>query len=173
MTKPGNRFIYVLEHDGTVMENFPITMAEVQGQVAVGDINDDGHLEIVATDNRNNVAVFSSIGAEMWEKQISGASSQGPTLGDVNGDGTVDVIICTTNGHIYALDGKTGDALKNFPVKAGGMIMSPPLILNLRGGKGMTKPKTPKSIIVPAHDGYFHHAYILLYIYIYMCIYSE
>ena len=31
-------FIYVLEHDGTVMENFPITMAEVQGQVSAGEV---------------------------------------------------------------------------------------------------------------------------------------
>ena len=31
-------FIYVLEHDGTVMENFPITMAEVQGQVSAREV---------------------------------------------------------------------------------------------------------------------------------------
>jgi len=149
-------FIYAIQHDGKVMPNFPITMAELQGQVAVGDINDDGHLELVASDSRNNVAVFKHNGDELWERQITGSSSQGPTLGDVNGDGTVDVIVCTTSGHIHAMDGKTGEPLRNFPVRAGGMIMSPPLLLNLKGGKDPSSPTSSKSIIVPAHDGYLY-----------------
>ena len=48
---------------------------------------------------------------------MSGFSSQGPTLGDVNGDGVVDVIVATTNGHVWALNGRTGDTLRNFPVR--------------------------------------------------------
>lgn len=142
-------FIYVLDHTGQVRPNFPITMAEIQGQIGVADVNNDGQLELIATDNRFNVAAFSSKGKELWEKRISGYSAQGPTLGDINNDGIVDVVVATTNGHLWALNGKTGEVLKNFPVKAGGSIMAPPLILKFPSGIG-------KSIVVPAHDGYLY-----------------
>jgi len=33
-------------------------MGEIQGQVAAGDVNHDGKVEIVGVDTRGNVAVF-------------------------------------------------------------------------------------------------------------------
>jgi hypothetical protein len=82
-------FIYALDASGQVKDGWPVTMAEVQGQVAVGDVNDDGQLELVATDNRYNVAVFNWKGKEVWERRISGFSAQGAVLGDIDGDGQV------------------------------------------------------------------------------------
>ena len=147
-------FLYVLDHKGKVKEGWPVTMAEIQGQVAVGDVNDDGQLELVATDNRFNVAVFNWRGKEVWEKRISGFSAQGPILGDINGDGEVDIVLCTSSGHIWALNGKTGETLHNFPVKAGGAIMSPPLLLQMKGGRGSVGPI--RHVVVAAHDGYLY-----------------
>jgi outer membrane protein assembly factor BamB len=43
--------------------------------------------------------------------------AQGPILGDINGDGEVDIVLCTSSGHIWALNGKTGETLHNFPVQ--------------------------------------------------------
>lgn len=147
-------FLYVLDHTGSVKPGWPVTMAEIQGQVAVGDVNDDGQLELVATDNRFNVAVFNWKGEEVWEKRISGFSAQGPSLGDINGDGEVDIVLCTSSGHIWALNGKTGETLHNFPIKAGGSIMSPPLLLQMKGGMGKAAPV--RHVVVPAHDGYLY-----------------
>ena len=69
-------FLYVIDHKGDVKPGWPVTMAEIQGQVAVGDVNDDGQLELVATDNRFNVVVFNWRGKEVWERRISGFSAQ-------------------------------------------------------------------------------------------------
>ncbi len=107
-------FIYVLDHKGAVRPNFPITMAEIQGQVGVADLNNDGQLELVAVDNRFNVACFSSRGKEIWETRITGFSAQGPTLGDIDNDGVVDVVVATTRGHLWALNGKNGQASPSF-----------------------------------------------------------
>lgn len=98
-------FIYVLEAKGEVREGFPVTMAEIQGQVGIADINDDGLLELVASDNRHNIAAFSSKGVELWERHMSGFSAQGPTMGDINGDGVVDVVLATNTGHVWAMNG--------------------------------------------------------------------
>ena len=148
-------FVYVIEHDGRVKDNFPVTMAEIQGQVAVADVNDDGQLEIIATDTRHNVAVFNSKGKEVWETHISGFSTQGPVVGDVNGDGLVDIVLATTSGHIWALQGSSGRTLENFPVKTGGPIMSLPLLLQMKGGKGRAGLPV-RHIIVPSHDGFLY-----------------
>lgn len=149
-------FIYVLEAKGEVREGFPVTMAEIQGQVGIADINDDGQLELIAADNRHNIAAFSSKGKELWERHMSGFSTQGPTLGDINGDGIVDVVLATSSGHIWAMNGKNGDSLPNFPVKLGGEIMAPPLILAM-GNAGQGPTGLPvRHVVVPSHDGYLN-----------------
>ena len=47
-----------------------------------------------------------------------------------------------------------GETLNNFPVKAGGAIMSPPLLLQMKGGMGSVTPI--RHVVVPAHDGYLY-----------------
>ena len=105
-------------------------MSEIQGQVLVEDVNGDGKLEICAGDANANVACFDTEGREVWETRISGFVAavgrfllglsfhapcpshshfsllwtwQNPTVGDVNGDGRLDVVLGTTSGHIWAL----------------------------------------------------------------------
>jgi hypothetical protein len=46
-------------------------------------------------------------------------SCSGITIGDVNGDGQVDVVAATNSGQVWVLNGATGDPISNFPLKAG------------------------------------------------------
>lgn len=41
-------FLYVLNHDGSNRNGWPIQMGQIEGQVLVDDINGDGEIEIVA-----------------------------------------------------------------------------------------------------------------------------
>ena len=42
----------------------------VQAQVAVADLNNDGKLEMVASDSRGNLAAFDADGKEVWERHL-------------------------------------------------------------------------------------------------------
>ena len=52
-------------------------------------------------------------------------------VGDVNGDGQLDVVAVTKTGDCWVLNGQTGESLKNFPIKLGCSIHSSPLLLKL------------------------------------------
>jgi len=69
-------FVYVLDCEGRTLEGWPLQMGEVQAQVAVGDINGDGALEVVAVDNRGNVAALSPDGTELWERHVKSNIAQ-------------------------------------------------------------------------------------------------
>ena len=69
-------FVYVVDCEGRTLQGWPLQMGEVQAQVAVGDINGDGALEVVAVDMHGNVAALSADGAELWERHIKSSVTQ-------------------------------------------------------------------------------------------------
>ena len=58
------------------MAGWPLQMGDIQAQVAVGDINSDGALELVAADARGNVAAFTSKAEELWERHVGSLVGQ-------------------------------------------------------------------------------------------------
>ncbi|XP_068638086.1 protein DEFECTIVE IN EXINE FORMATION 1 [Aristolochia californica] len=144
---------YVLDHHGKVRENFPLQMAEIQSSVVAADINDDGKIELVTTDIHGNVAAWTTRGQEIWEVHVKSLIPQGPTIGDVDGDGRTDVVVPTISGNIYVLSGKDGSYVRPFPYRTHGRVMNKILLLDLskRGEnrKGLT-------IITTSFDGYLY-----------------
>eukprot|EP00258_Populus_trichocarpa_P027422 XP_024443441.1 protein DEFECTIVE IN EXINE FORMATION 1 isoform X1 [Populus trichocarpa] len=144
---------YVLDHHGNIRENFPLEMAEIQGAVVAADINDDGKTELVTTDVHGNVAAWTSQGKEIWEKHLKSLVSQGPTIGDVDGDGHTDVVVPTLSGNIYVLSGKDGSIVRPYPYRTHGRVMNQVLLLDLskRGekNKGLT-------LVTTSFDGYLY-----------------
>lgn len=128
-------FLYVLNADGQPRPGWPIQMGEIQGQVAVADVNDDGFAEIVACDTRGNVVVMDAKGKEVWEMHLKSLIAQGAMVGDVDGDGYSEVVVGTSSGHVHALNGRTGKAIRGFPYRTYGRIMSPILITRLNPRK--------------------------------------
>ncbi|KAB5519965.1 hypothetical protein DKX38_024284 [Salix brachista] len=119
----------------------------------VTDINDDGKIELVTTDVHGNVAAWTSQGKNIWEKHLKSLVSQGPTLGDVDGDGHTDVVVPTLSGNIYVLSGKDGSIVRPYPYRTHGRVMNQVLLLDLskRGekNKGLT-------LVTTSFDGYLY-----------------
>lgn len=73
----GRRGIYVFSHEGRLRRGFPKFMAEIQGQVAVADVDEDGRPDLCAVDFRSNVACFDRDGGDVWDRQISAGAGVG------------------------------------------------------------------------------------------------
>lgn len=66
----------MLDCQGNPREGWPLQMGDIQGQVAVSDVNGDGALELVAADLRGNVVAFTIDGTEIWERHVASQVTQ-------------------------------------------------------------------------------------------------
>ncbi|CAA7389852.1 unnamed protein product [Spirodela intermedia] len=144
---------YVLDHRGNVREKFPLEMAEIQAPVVAADINDDGKIEIVTADVHGNVAAWTAQGKEIWEVHLKSLVPQGPTIGDVDGDGRTDIVVPTISGNIYVLSGMDGSFVRPFPYRTSGRVMNQVLLLDLNSPKEKQKSLT---LVTTSFDGYLY-----------------
>ncbi|XP_022151498.1 protein DEFECTIVE IN EXINE FORMATION 1 isoform X2 [Momordica charantia] len=144
---------YVLDHHGKVREKFPLEMAEIQGAVVAADINDDGKIELVTTDTHGNVAAWTAQGQEIWETNLKSLVPQGPSIGDVDGDGYTDVVVPTVSGNIYVLSGKDGSFVRPYPYRTHGRVMNQVLLVDLNKRDDKKKGLT---LVTSSFDGYLY-----------------
>ncbi len=57
---------------------------------------------------------------------------QAPSLGDINGDGVLEVVFASASGAVYALSGISGRDVAPFPFRTRGRITAPVLLVRLR-----------------------------------------
>ncbi|CAB3991901.1 Hypothetical predicted protein [Paramuricea clavata] len=114
--------IHVWNKDGQYPWSFDLSDS-IAGKIAVGDVNDDGHLEVIAVDKSANVMCYSKEKL-IWEAIVSGTVTAGAQLYDIDNDNKVEVVIATNDGYIWVLDSETGQVLPKWPVSLGNEIHS-------------------------------------------------
>jgi len=73
----------------------------------------------------------------MWEQGTTAAVSASPSLGDLNGDGFINLVAADRAGVVYALDGRQGGLIWNSEFRSGGgAILSSPLLVDINERDG-------------------------------------
>lgn len=96
-------FLYVLDCEGRSLAGWPLQMGDIQAQVAVGDINGDGALELVAADAKGNVAAFTAQAEELWERHVASLVAQVSAAPPLPAVIAVPSINCTVRCECYCV----------------------------------------------------------------------
>ena len=138
------RWVYAIRQDGTNQPGFPVfpglyAATEWTTSPALGDLDDDGNLEIVIAGNQTGklsaLWALDTDGTVMtgWPQTLPGSSEGSPVLGDINGDGGVDVVHgigggdSTAPNNLYAFNAN-GTSIDGFPMSLGGPLMPSAII---------------------------------------------
>ena len=120
--------VYAIDRNGNSIpgwngsQTIPYTVGgSLDHTLSVGDINNDGHLEVVIL-GRDMIKVWKHTGALLWQKEIKGLFQDGPYAGNVNtpiladvdGDAIPDIVFCSGK-LIYALH-NDGSDIVGFPI---------------------------------------------------------
>ncbi len=113
--------LYALDHEGRVVSGFPVTFNgfQVWNSPTLADLDDDGDLEILATElgwPNGCLHVVEHDGTEWggnWPFVLSSAPGCTPGVADVDGDGSPEIFCCSI-WDLYLLD-TAGNCLPGWP----------------------------------------------------------
>ncbi len=148
-----SRNLYAVQQDGTDYPGFPVNfgfggMHGATPSVALGDMDQDGELEIIFAGNNNGdssqmVIVDTDINGGTsgqaftgWPIELPGSSEGSPVVGDIDGDTVPDVLFGIGGGsedapnNLYAYKA-SGQPIDGFPITVDGPLMPSPVICDL------------------------------------------
>jgi len=135
--------LYVFRADGSNENGWPRplpnTWNALTPSVALHDFDGDGKLELVAgstgaTTGEGHLYVFDWQGNVRpgWPVNVFSASEASPIIGDLNGDGTPEIIYGGESGVLHGFR-PDGTIFPGFPIKVGAEIRATPTITDANG----------------------------------------
>ena len=91
----------------------------------------DGRKVIFVGSKDNNLYAINSDGSSKWTYQTGGAVYSTPAVGDVNGDGKLEVVFSSLDGWLYTVSAENGVLVWKFNI--GKASQAAPLIYNING----------------------------------------
>ena len=110
------------------------TGAPVNSSPVLGDIDNDGILEIVVGSDNNKVYAWKPDGTLMpgWPVTTGDSVRSSPALADLNGDGNLDIVVGSFDNKVYAWNFH-GTLLPGWPAVTGSVIYSSPAVGDIDG----------------------------------------
>jgi hypothetical protein len=135
--------VYLINHDGTVAAGWPRFVALNEPYFcpspALADFDGDGALEIVVagyTASATQLCVIRQNGQFYtgWPVQFntSVATECSPTVADIDGDGSLDILIGDESRYLYAFD-IAGNMMDGFPIATSDAVRATPFLDDLDG----------------------------------------
>ena len=121
----------------------------------LGDIDDDGKLEVVVADKDWNLfALNGESGLELWAATVPGVVDGSAVLGDLDDDGKLEVVIGCNDGYLYAFNGEDGSLLWGYYI--GTDTVSSPVLSDVDGDGKL-------EVVIGGDDAKIYLSHILLH----------
>lgn len=135
--------VYLLDSEGNDISGWPLNFEDhwMINAPAVADLDGDGIMEIVTGErvasNIGHVHAIKMDGTPLndnWPVTINATPAFTPSIGDVNGDGTPNIVIAASQGTMYVFNTQ-GENLDGFPVATPNISYSyqSPILADLDG----------------------------------------
>jgi len=117
-----NGIVHGINYSGNNLNGFPVelpdgTSKEIWGSPAVGDIDNDGEIEIVVTSKNKHCYVIDQNGNIELNLETDQYLMGSPTLANIDNDNNLEIIFTgyTNSGDVFAIN-HNGTNVNNFPV---------------------------------------------------------
>jgi predicted glutamine amidotransferase len=139
--------------DGTTVTGWPISTSGYPFWCAISDLNPSyGGLEIVTSIRYDNkIYAWHYDGTDVpthWPYRMGGEGGHSPAIGDINCDGSLEVVTGSYDGKVYAMEAN-GATVIGWPQQTGGFIQVSPAM-------GDIDNKGKAEIVQPSSDGYMY-----------------
>jgi hypothetical protein len=135
----GSGKVYAYNHDKTGYRDstgvFSTVPASIWASLAVGDINDNGVMDVVCATYGGVIYVWNKQASLLfgWPRNTNGAQIwSSPALGDMNGDGDLEVVVGSSNDSLYVLQ-PDGSNLAGWPQSLPDSTWSSPCLADITG----------------------------------------
>lgn len=101
--------IIALDYQGHLAwhHDFGEEEGNIRGSVAVADLNADGVLDVLLPVGcYGALKAYDGLSGDLeWERQLGPRTQASPSVGDLNGDGWLEIVIASYDGRVYVLEG--------------------------------------------------------------------
>ena len=105
------------------------TAGRVIASPAVGDIDNDGNMEVVIGDLNGVLYIIDALtGVQEWNFSTGGAIYSSAALADIDNDGLLEIIFGSNDGNVYCLQWNGVTGIQQWSFATGGAVYSSPSI---------------------------------------------
>ena len=157
LSPEGSR-LYALNSNGKVLPGWPVTLAGAVNPPAVGDLSADSTIGIAVStnDSEGHIYLLDVDGDILWTRTTGGYNNIPPVLGDIDRDGSLEVILANLTSkmiYVWHSDGSLMDGWPSY-LGYGWYIGGPPALGDVSGDDHL-------ELLVGAYDGKIGHFWCL------------